>query len=680
MKKKLKFKFLNLLVIIFTIINLFLLSTLINNKINSHLSFYISTTGKDSNNGKRSSPFKTLKGCQNAIRTLIKENKLDKGIITIYLKEGTYYLNESFVLDNNDFISNNVSVIYKPYKKDKIIITGAVELKISEFKKITDKNLLSNFNNKEASKNILQYDLKKDGIYFGSTLEDITKAPEVFFNDKPMTLSRWPNDSFLTLDKVIYNPQQNEKKGFIFQDNEDHISTLKYLNDIWMFGYWRYDWSDYTVKVKSIDTINSTIESDSNATYGISDNQRYYFFNILQEVDTPGEYYIDREKGILYFYPPISMENAKIQLSQLNEAFIKITDLSNITFQGIIFEGSRGSGIVVSNSNNIKIDNCIFRNISQNAVTIDGGKICGVDNSTIYNMGTGGIVINGGDRNTLTAAGHYCYNNEIFNYARLKRTYSAAIQLSGVGSRISNNSIHDSQHTAIQFSGNDHVIEYNEIYKVATETDDVGAIYTGRDWTYRGNIIRYNFLHDIENPIGSVGKAGIYLDDCMSSAEVFGNLFYKVDIPLFIGGGRDITVSNNIIVDCNNSIYFDERGITRMELLNQLYVNLNKVPFNSELWQKKYPQLNEMTREYNPGIPKGNIIENNVLYKTSETKIARSVIENGIERNNVWFYENPGITDIDKMDFSLKRNAQVFEKIKDFKDIPFYKIGVNKSK
>lgn len=675
-----QFKFLNLLVITFTIISLFLLATLINNKINPHLSFYISTTGKDSNSGKKSSPFKTLKGCQNAIRTLIKENKLDKGVITIYLKEGTYYLNEPFVLDNNDFINNNVSVIYKPYKKDKITITGAVELKSNEFEKITDKDLLSVFINKEASKNILKYDLKKDGIYFGNALEDIIKAPELFFNEKPMTLSRWPNDGFLRVDKVIYNPQQNEERGFIFKDNEDHINTWKYSKDIWMFGYWCYDWADSTVKVKSIDTVNATIESDSNATYGISDKQRYYFFNILQEVDAPGEYYIDREKGILYFYPPISMENTKIQLSQLNEAFIKITDLANITFQDIIFEGSRGSGIIVSNSNNIKIDNCIFRNISQNAVTINGGENCGVDNSTIYNTGTGGIVLNGGDRNTLTAAGHYCYNNEIFNYARLKRTYSAAIKLSGVGNKISNNSIHDSQHTAIQFSGNNHIIEYNEIYNVATETDDVGAIYTGRDWTYRGNIIRYNFIHDIENPIGTVGKAGIYLDDCMSSAEVFGNLFYKVDIPLFIGGGRDITVSNNIIVDCSNSIYFDERGITRMELIDQLYVNLNKVPFNSDLWQKKYPQLKEMTKEDNPGIPKGNVIENNVLYKTSEKRIAKSVIENGIERNNVLFYENPGITNINKMDFSLKRNAQVFETIKDFKDIPFDKIGVNKSK
>lgn len=680
MKRKVQFNFLDLLIITFIIISVCLLATLISNKINSYLSFYISSTGNDSNNGNKDYPFKTLKGCQNAIRTLIKESKLDKGTITIYLKEGTYYLNEAFVLDNNDFINNNVSITYKPYKNDNVTITGAVELKSNEFKKITDKDLLSDFVNKEASKNILQYDLKKAGIYYGSTMKDITKAPELFFNDKPMTLSRWPNEGFLTVDKVIYNPQQNEKKGFIFRDKEDHISKWKYPMDIWMFGYWCYDWADSTVKVKSIDIVNATIESDSNATYGISDNQRYYFLNILQEVDTPGEYYIDREKGILYFYPPISVKNAKIQLSQLNEAFIKITDLSNITFQDISFEGSRGTGIVVTNSNNIKIDKCIFRNISQNAVTINEGENCGVTNSTIYNTGTGGIVLNGGDRNTLTAAGHYCYNNEIFNYARLKRTYSAAVKLSGVGNKISNNSIHDSQHTAIQFSGNNHVIEYNEIYRVATETDDVGAIYTGRDWTYRGNIIRYNFLHDIENPIGPVGKAGIYLDDCMSSAEVFGNIFYKVDIPLFIGGGRDITISNNIISDCNNSIYFDERGIIRMDLLDQLYDNLDKVPFNNELWQKKYPQLKAMTKEDNPGIPKGNIIENNVLYKTSEERIAKSVIENGIERNNILFYKNPGIADINKMDFSLKRNAQVFEKLKDFKDIPFNKIGVNKHK
>ena len=68
--------------------------------------------------------------------------------------------------------------------------------------------------------------------------------------------------------------------------------------------------------------------------------------------------------------------------------------------------------------------------------------------------------------------------------------------------------------------GNDHVIEFNEIHHVALETGDVGAIYTGRDYTYRGNRIRHNFIHDTGG-VG-MGSMGVYMDDCVSGTLIAG--------------------------------------------------------------------------------------------------------------------------------------------------------------
>lgn len=235
MKTKFQFNFLAALAIVFAIISLWALTILINNKISPHCSFYISITGKDSNTGSKNYPFKTLEGCQKSIRIIVKGDKLDKGTITIYLKEGTYYLNKAFILDKNDFINNNVLVTYKPYKKDKGTITGAVELESSKFNKVTDEALMSSFINKGASKDILQYDLKEAGIYLDNTLEDITKATELFVNDKPMILSRWPNDEFLTIDKVIYNPQQDEKKDLFLKIR---IIILVYGRTLRIYGFW----------------------------------------------------------------------------------------------------------------------------------------------------------------------------------------------------------------------------------------------------------------------------------------------------------------------------------------------------------------------------------------------------------------------------------------------------------
>lgn len=668
--------FLILLIFIITISAFLLTSGLLKGE-HSNIEFYISPSGNDNNIGSINKPFKTLDGSINAITKSIKTGDLSKGNIIVYLRGGTYYRNRSLNLDKETFSNNKISITFKGYKNEIAIISGAAELSTNKFRNITDNAVLSSFIDRQASKNILQYDLKNDKIYFGNLSENITKAPELFFNNSPMTLSRWPNKDFANVDSVIYNPQKNEKKGFTFQINKKEPSLWNNSQDIWMFGYWYQDWYDTTVKVKSINKSNTTIESDSNPYYGIRNNQRFYFVNVLQELDTPGEYYIDRKNGILYFYPPATLDNSKIQLSEFSNIFVKVNDLSNITFQNITFDGSRGSGMTISNSTNIKIDNCIFRNLSGNAVTINGGKNCGVENSTIYNTGTGGIAITGGNRNTLTPANHYSYNNEIYNYARIKRSYSAAVNISGVGNRIQNNSIHDGPHTAILFAGNDNLIEYNEIYNVATETDDVGAIYSGRDWTYRGNIIRYNFLHNIDNPLGKYGKGGIYLDDCMSNAEIYGNVFYKVDNPLIIGGGRDITIQNNIIADCHKSISFDDRGITWMKL-DELTSRLNKIPYSNSIWQKKYPELLQMVKEGNPGIPKDADIENNVLYNTSKESIAKSVTQYGVEKNNVMFNVNPGFTNIDKMDFSLKLNAPVYQIIRNFKTIPFNKIGLKK--
>ena len=104
-------------------------------------------------------------------------------------------------------------------------------------------------------------------------------------------------------------------------------------------------------------------------------------------------------------------------------------------------------------------------------------------------------------------------------------------------------------------------IEFNEIHHVCLETGDVGAIYTGRDWTLRGNVIRHNFIHHTGG-VG-MGSMGIYLDDCVSGTQIYGNVFCKVHRAAFIGGGRDYKVENNIFVDCTPAVELDGRGLSK---------------------------------------------------------------------------------------------------------------------
>ena len=250
-----------------------------------------------------------------------------------------------------------------------------------------------------------------------------------------------------------------------------------------------------------------------------------------------------------------------------------------------------------------------------------------INKNIIYNTGTGGIYSNGGDRITLTGSNILINKNEIYNFSRIKKTYSAAININGVGITASKNKIYDGPHTGILFSGNDHIIEENEIFDICKETNDVGAIYSGRDWTYRGNIIRENYIHDLNNNFLGDSVVGIYLDDCFSSAHVYKNKIENVPLAILAGGGRDNIIEENTIINCKNSISFDDRGLSGSNY-DTLKSRLNDVPYNSDIWIKKYPEIKSLDTT-DPKIPYGNIVINNKLKNTSEIIIKESVKEYG---------------------------------------------------
>jgi hypothetical protein len=159
-------------------------------------------------------------------------------------------------------------------------------------------------------------------------------------------------------------------------------------------------------------------------------------------------------------------------------------------------------------------------------------------------------------------------------------------------------------------------MEFNEIHHIALETGDVGAIYSGRNWTYRGNKIRHNFIHHTGG-VG-MGSMGVYMDDCVSGTEVFGNIFYKVHWAMFIGGGRDHQVVNNLFVDCDPAVRMDGRGLDKTPVwYNMVYDYMKKqlaaVP--QPLYRERYPTINNLDRYYastNGFPPEGNVIARNV--------------------------------------------------------------------
>jgi hypothetical protein len=250
---------------------------------------------------------------------------------------------------------------------------------------------------------------------------------------------------------------------------------------------------------------------------------------------------------------------------------------------------------------------CLIRNLGNSGVVIKGGNGHGVSSCDVFDTGDGGVSLTGGERQTLAAGGHFVENCHFQRQGRWSKCYVAAVHLNGVGNRASHNLIHDHPHCAILFWGNDHLIEFNDIHHIALETGDVGAIYTGRDYTFRGNKIRHNYIHETGG-VG-MGSMGVYMDDCVSGTEVFGNVFYKVHWAMFIGGGRDHRVENNLFVDCDPAVRMDGRGLDKSPVWYNMVNDtmrrrLSDVPL--ELYRARYPEMKSLDRYY--GAPDGPAI------------------------------------------------------------------------
>ena len=392
--------------------------------------------------------------------------------------------------------------------------------------------------------------------------------------------------------------------------------------------------------------------------------------NLLPELDSPGEWYLDRPSGILYFWPPAPLDHGKTLVSVL-PSLVTIRGASHVTLCGLILEACRETAAHVRGGTDNKIVGCTIRNAGSWAVQMSGAgsSVAGCD---IYETGDGGIGLSGGDRKTLTPGRLAAENNHIHHYSRWNRICRPAISLDGVGNRAAHNLIDNAPHQAISFSGNDHTIELNEIHSVCYESNDAGAIYSGRNWTMRGTIVRHNYFHHI-NGFEGRGCVGVYLDDQFSGTEISGNLFVKVTRAAMIGGGRDCTIANNIFVDCVPATHVDARGLGwAARGRGGMENSLAAMPYREPLWAGRYPALVKILEE-DPMAPRGNVIARNICvggrWGDFEAKAKPLVTF----QDNL-LKEDPRFVDADHGNFQLKDDSPAFKL--GFQRIPLEKIGL----
>jgi hypothetical protein len=683
------------------------------------VNFYVAPTGRNGNPGTIDQPFSSPEEAWNAAQST--KGPAD---INVYIRAGHYAFAKSLVLSQTGNDSSR-HISFSAYRNEKVLFTGGAQLTNSKFIPTSDPQVLNRLPAAARGK-VYEISLASSGISdYGKEqphgYNSIHPASlELFYNEKPLPIARFPNQGFLPVGPVLdpgSTPRKGEKpdRGAKFILPDPHISKWKQADDAWIYGYFSYGYSDDHIKIDTLDPAAKTIRlkwpslysvfsSDNTSTDALKTAQKirgYYVYNLLEELDTPGEWYLDRSSGKLYVWPPDnSLSGADIEVSMLQDPIVVVSGTWNVGFKGIRFECSRGMGMLLLNTTGTVIDLCTFDDLGTVGIST-GDQVNGrisypgatgapgynrnllIESCEIANTGTGGILLDGGNRKELVPAGNIVNNCNIYNYSRIVRTYTPAVNMRGVGNMVTHCDIHDAPDQAILFSGNDHTIAYNHIWNVVSFMSDAGAVYTGRDLGAAGNVISYNFFDNIQSAAG-VSTCALYLDDGASGVEVDGNIFYKSGTPgqynfgaVHINGGSDNNFRNNYFVDCHlafsNSAWKDQQwrsfvGDAGVAKQYRPDVDLKSAAFT------KYRHLSRLTDTSSTTPQRMNYTYNTLTYNVP----VLGSTPNLTHQNQQEMKQDPGFADLANKNFTLTNIPASLRGASDWKPAPFLQMGRQK--
>jgi len=480
------------------------------------------------------------------------------------------------------------------------------------------------------------------------------------------TPARWPN---------MRNPLDSSSWAWLYAKNAtNHSVTVNTTRPIekawpagsaWLHGYWEYDWADSYVRIAGVEACGKdctviNVDPRTVPTYTETAKCRVMGVDLIEELDAPGESFVDTSANSLH-YCPIGGDIMSEQMHlTLGASVVVVSPATTTSAQSISFVSFSDFTLAHSRTAGFKVKgvtNSTFNHVSILGHGGMGADISGV-NSTVTNLrlesiGCGGVTVGGGDEASLTPAATVLSNSVISDYGRISRTYHPGIAWYGVGLTVAYNEIHNGPHSAILGGGNDCEFRANYVHDVCYESTDSGAWYAGRSWVRRGNILVDNIFENVqvrEAPeLGYPAINCVYLDDELSGQFIINNTFRNCYNGMMLGGGRDNVISGNRFENLTNlGITFDARGLgwqkdfchydaSNPMSSGELVTDLFSVHYQSPPYSTAYPQLPGLLAD-RPCTPVGNKISKNTYCRLKagfiDTNATRAAAWGSIETDN----------------------------------------------
>ena len=372
---------------------------------------YVSLSGSDENPGTIDKPLKTAIAARDKVRELKKSGELGEKGAVIYFRGGIYPFSEPLTLNSEDSGKEGAPITYRAYLDEEVKFIGGVDIEPSDFELVTDEATLSRLIKKDISDSLYRVNLKNIGvkeipmpyllggysywqvdgvvqeksIILGDLANELgydpesAKSPELFVDDELMTVSRYPNekDGYLKVEGVTepgpfmrnWNddilgddswvpPEERIPTPFRFVNKsvKDRMEYWKNANQALLWGRWYWDWAAQSVPLDYVVPVSGEIASKLPGAFSVRIGQPWYIYNLLEEIDEPGEYFMDRDTGYLYLYPKKSIsEINEVVLTLMDESLICADGADYITFKGIDAGRSRRHAFDVKNADNFHI-------------------------------------------------------------------------------------------------------------------------------------------------------------------------------------------------------------------------------------------------------------------------------------------------------------------------------------
>ncbi len=527
---------------------------------------YVATDGDDDAMGTFDHPLATFAGAVAKVRE-IKGSKT--GDVVVAFKAGDYGP-MNVTLTAEDSGTPDQTIVYCAYGDGDVVFNNGVDIPADAFAPISEEEK-STYNFSDAAAE----DIKKADISRHIPAGTYDLSYYVFSDTNICTVARFPNKYSDGTDQLMKGAGYTSDETHIRFTNlvmKRHIAGYHTLENVKLYGYLTTGWFKDTLSIGDYDpeTGDMLITDPEKARMGSlrypEFASEYYhesaLINASEELDAPGEYWVDPSTSVMYVYAPDGAYHVCVE-----PTMITASGANNITFSGLSFTNAKERFMDFDVCHDITIDLCRFDcvggmygiyfhthdpdrdlNFTLTRSEFDRAMDCFLG---IFGKSTSERVAYATHMNALID------NNSFTNYNLFLNEESAMYISHCDEVRISHNEFINGGRGAVFYGGSQNVImEYNYTTNQMINAADGGVFCTWNDLYHRGNVVRYNIIEKVAS-LG-VGGMGLYLDDYDAGTDIYSNLFINNEgSAVVVHNGRDNLMRNNVLVNA------DGFGVTR---------------------------------------------------------------------------------------------------------------------